>query len=158
MSAGSNSHLRWVAEHGLERTAYSVDGALALLTKWRRAQSGDADPSRTTRANSRSDAVLRENARLKEKLDAQAAYIAILETELAAFAESGARRQKIDAATRGRIEKVVSYWSRGATDGERCAAVTRLLGIARRLGWTLHDLLRECGIESPADWTVPATG
>jgi hypothetical protein len=62
------SALRWAESCG---QAYSVDGKLALLTKWRRAQSGNADPSQGTRARSRSDALLRENALLKERLSAR---------------------------------------------------------------------------------------
>ena len=108
----------------------------------------------------RSHTVLRENAILKNELSAAKAYIAGLEQELATAlsATSCAHRQDVDTTTRTKIQKVAELWLRGGTDGERCAAIDRLWTIARRLGWDLHNLLRECAVESPVHFTEGTAG
>jgi hypothetical protein len=108
-------------------TPYSVDGALAILKEWRHAQSGDAQPEKTSgKRKMRSARSERETAELKHKLSAAAAYIRFLEARLAKVksAAGDKDRSKIDAA--------------------------RLDDMAQRLGWNFRDLLNEC--ESPANF------
>ena len=148
--------MRWAESCGrnLGRRAYSVDGAVALVNEWRRAEAGDARPSKSARsAKPRMEAILRESAILKERLSAAAAYIAGLEDELAELRSLASERQEVDAPTRDEIKKVAALWLGGGKDAERRSAVHQLWGIARRRGWNLRDLLHECAIEGPADWT-----
>lgn len=133
--------------------AYSVDGALALAREWRRAQSGYPHSAlHTPRTSKARVELLRENANLQEKLAAAQAYIAALEERLSRFG-SETNVQDIDEQTMLKVGKVAALWHRGGTAGERASAVNQLFGIADRLGWGLPSLLRECAVESPADWT-----
>jgi hypothetical protein len=155
--------MRWAESSGrvLGRKAYSVDGALALLNEWRRAEAGGARLTQSSRTGKpRAASTLQEIAILKETVGAARAYIAGLEQELAAFRSvaSNTPRQEIDGHTCDKIRKVAALWLRGGTDGERSSAVNQLWVIARRLGWNLRDLLRECAIESPAHFTVGTSG
>jgi hypothetical protein len=155
--------IRWAEKSGrtLGRKAYSVDGALALVNEWRRAKAGGARLTQSSRTGKpRAASTLQEIAILKETVGAARAYIAGLEQELAAFRSvaSNTPRQEIDGHTCDKIRKVAALWLRGGTDGERSSAVNQLWVIARRLGWNLRDLLRECAIESPAHFTVGTSG
>jgi hypothetical protein len=88
------------------------------------------------------------------------AQVALLEEELAVFVPpvTETNRQDIDEPTRLKVQKIAGYWLlRGCADGERYSAVKKLYNIARPLGWNLRDFLRECAIESPADWTFAST-
>jgi hypothetical protein len=150
--------MRWAEGCGrdLGRKAYSVDGALALVKQWRRAECGDAPPAKSSR--SAKPLLLRENALLRDRVSALKAQVALLEEELAAFAPPVSDRQDIDEPTRAKVQKIAGYWLlRGCADGERYAAVKKLYNMARPLGWNLWDLLRKCAIESPADWTLAST-
>jgi hypothetical protein len=153
--------LQWAERHRPEliRKVYSVDGALAVLRLWRRAQTGDAPTNRCRTGKPSLASILRENARLKEDLNAAAAYIEFLEKKLDAFRPAAAAEQQheIDPDARDKIEKVAALWRRGGTDGERSAAVHRLDDIAQRYGRTFRDLLHECKIESPARWTFASS-
>jgi hypothetical protein len=141
----------------LRRKAYSVDGAVTLLKVWRRAQNGGPDRNPQA-AKTRSKAILRENAQLKLKLIARARYIAVLEEELAACAAtSNEERQDLGAPDRSKVQKVAMLWLRPGTDGEGSAAAHKLCTLARRLSRPIGDLLHECGIEGPADWTFTPT-
>jgi hypothetical protein len=157
--ANVEAALHWAEERGrqLGAKAYSVDGALALAKEWRRARSGDAHTvKRSPRsAKARLESVLRENAALRDKLSAAQAYIAGLEAQLATF-KSRVRAtcpEDPDERTQDRVQKVAALWHRGGTQGERASAVNQLFTIAGRLGCDLPTLLRDCGVESPADWT-----
>jgi hypothetical protein len=146
--------LEWADSSGssLLRKAYSVDGALALLRAWRRIQSGDAQRKQSGTRRSRSGSKEREIADLKKKLSAAAKYIAVLEEELAAFTgASNGEPQDMDGVDRGKVQKVATLWLRPGTDGEGLVAAHKLRALAR--GWPIGDLLHECGIEGPADWT-----
>jgi hypothetical protein len=133
--------------------AYSVDGALVLVRAWRTAQNGDARPKAATRAR-RPGYTEREVAHLKQRLSAAVKYIAVLEEELAAYTGTpNGERQDIDAVDRGKVQKVVTLWLHPGTEGEGSAAAHQLRALACRLKWPLRDLLHECGIEGPADWT-----
>jgi hypothetical protein len=149
----------WAEERGrqLGGKAYSVDGALALAKEWRRARSGDAHTVKRSpgTAKTRLASVLRENAALKDKLNAAKAYIAALEAQLAAFKSRAPATcpQDPDERTQDRVQKVAALWHRGGTQGERTSAVNQLFTIAGRHGCDLPTLLRDCGVESPADWT-----
>jgi hypothetical protein len=147
--------LEWAENSGssLIRKAYSVDGALALLRAWRRIQSGDAQRKQPGTRRRRSGSMGREIADLKEKLSAEAAYIAVLEGELAATQTPNGAHQDLDDADRSEVQKVAALWLRPGMDGESIAAAHKLRALACRLGWPLSDLLHECGIEGPADWT-----
>jgi hypothetical protein len=151
--------LRWAEADAPEllRKAYSVDGALALLKVWRRAENGDAGPKAAPRAP-RPGSEDREIAHLKGMLNAGVRFIAVLEEELAARTGTpNGERLDIGAADRSKIQKVATLWLRPGTDGEGSAAAHRLRALARRLGWPIRDLLHACKIESPADWTFTST-
>ena len=151
--------LRWAEDRGrqLGAKAYSVDGALALAKEWRRARSGDSHTAKRSpgTAKARLESVLRENAALTDKLSAAKAYIAGLEAQLAAFKPRvpATCPEDPDERTQDRVQKVAALWHRGGTQGERTSAVNQLFTIAGRLGCDLPSLLRDCGVESPADWT-----
>jgi hypothetical protein len=147
--------LEWAENSGssLIRKAYSVDGALALLRAWRRIQSGDAQRKQPGTRRRRSGSMGREIADLKEKLSPGAAYIAVLEDELAATQTPNGAHQDLDDADRSEVQKVAALWLRPGTHGEGLEAAHKLRALARRYGWPIGDLLHECGIEGPADWT-----
>lgn len=151
--------LAWAEEAGrpLGAKAYSVEGALALLKEWRRAQNPAAYPAkpRSSASKTRSASSIRENAQLIYQLHAAIAYgVAWEQRFAAAYPPNPDRaRQDLDDEHREKIRKVAALWQRGGTAGESAAAVDRLFEIADRLGWALPLLLRECAIESPRDWT-----
>jgi hypothetical protein len=151
--------LQW-AESGrrqVGRKAYSVDGALALVKAWRRAEDGGARPKAATRAR-RPGPTEGEVAHLKKMLNALARYIAVLEGELAAYTGTpNGERQNIDAADRNKVQKVAMLWFRPGTDGEGSVAAHKLRTLSCRLGWPIRDLLQACDVEGPADWTFTPT-
>ena len=157
--ANVETALRWAEERGrqLGAKAYSVDGARELVKEWRRAQSGDSHTAKRSpgTAKARLASVLRENAARRDQRSAAQAYIAGLEAQLAAFKSRvpATCPQDPDGRTRDKVQKVVALWHRGGTAGERTSAVNQLFAIAGRLGQDLPALLRECAVESPADWT-----
>ena len=151
--------LRWAESSGRQvgRKAYSVDGALALIKAWRRAESGHAPSSpkgRTAKPSSAS--LLRENAVFKDRLSASTELIKVLEEELAKSRSVEQQRQEIHASDRDEIHKSTACWLRGGTDGESYAAARQLHGFACRLGWDhVLDLVRAC--EGKVDWTFATT-
>jgi hypothetical protein len=151
--------LRWAESSGRQfgRKAYSVDGALALIKAWRRAESGAAPPNPTCRtAKPSSASLLRENAVFKYRLNASTELIKVLEEELAKSRSAEQHRQDIDAPDRDEIRKLTACWLRGGTDGESYAAARQLHEFACRLGWDhVLDLVRAC--EGKVDWTFATT-
>jgi len=150
----------WAESSGrdLGRKAYSVDGALDLLNRWRRAERGDVPSAKSS--PSAKPRLQREIDLLRDGVSAMKAQVALLEEELAVFVPpvTETNRQDIDEPTRLKVQKIAGYWLlRGCADGERYSAVKKLYNIARPLGWNLRDFLRECAIESPADWTFAST-
>lgn len=122
-----NRALEWARSHGrqLGARAYSVDGALALLKEWRRAQDTTAHP--TTRATRSRPVGLEEilcemgtlkseNAALKIQLSAAEADIVGLEAQLVALQSKMPAAQPLDDRA-------------------------------------LPSLFNECSIQGPADWT-----
>src|ERR1700730_13360064 len=141
----------------LRHKANSVDGALALLRAWRKAQNGGARPKAGTRAR-RPGPTEGEVADLKKKLSAGARYIAVVEEELAACTGTpNGKRSGIDDADRSKVQKVATLWLRPGTDGESPAGAHELRALSCRLGWPIRDLLHACEIEGPADWTFTST-
>jgi hypothetical protein len=152
--------LHWAEESGrpLGAKAYSVNGALALAKEWRRAQDSGPFPAKPrSRASKRRSAShpIRENDQLICKLHAAIAYSMAFEQRFLAARSSGPDRvqQEPNSQDREKLRKVAALWHRGGTAGEAATAVHKLFEIADRLGWDLPILLRECAIESPADWT-----
>lgn len=97
------SAVRWAEGCAVDlgRKAHSVDGALALLKKWRRATNGDGQPTPTARnASSRSDSLAAKNALLREQLSEARAYIASLERELAKLRPAGSDWQEVESPAR----------------------------------------------------------
>jgi hypothetical protein len=148
--------LEWADGRGADVSdkAYSVDGALALLRAWRRIQSGKQPGTRRRRSGSKQS----ENIKLKQRLSAAVRYIAVVEEELAdCAANPNGERQDLDPADLSKTQKVATLWLCPGTDGEGLAAAHKLRALARRYGWPIRDLLHECGIEGPADWTFAST-
>jgi hypothetical protein len=153
--------LQWTEDQqaGVELKAVSVDGALAILRRWQNFTAGKAEsPKRSgsERSNSRFQKLTIENASLKDKLCAAAAYISILEEEIAGLSSAVHKqpdRQPVDKNARDKVQKIAALWLRGSTVGERSSAAGKLRVVARRMGCDLRDLLRECSVEGPADWT-----
>jgi hypothetical protein len=151
--------LQWAesSRRQVGRKAYSVDGALALIKVWRKAERGNAPTNPTCRtAKPSSASLLHENAVFKDRLSAATGLIKVLEEELAKSRSVEQQRQEIDASDRDAIHKTMTCWLRGGTDGESYAAAHQLRGFACRLGWDhVLDLIRAC--EGKVDWTFATT-
>jgi hypothetical protein len=151
--------IRWAEEAGrsLGAKAYSVDGALALLKEWRRAQNPGAHSAkpRCRPAKARTAISVRGDVELIHRLHAARAYGIGWEQRAAAkdMSEPERVRQNLSPECREKARKLAALWHRGGTAAESAAALNKLFDVAARLGWTLPALLRECAIESPADWT-----
>jgi hypothetical protein len=148
--------LHWAESIGrqVDRRAYSVDGALALVKAWRLAASGAAASNRQHQTARPSSASLLRV--LKDRLSAATELIKVLEDELAKSRSVEQHRQEIDASERDEVRNVMARWLRGGADGESYAAAQQLHGLACRLGWDhVLELVRAC--EGKADWTLATT-
>lgn len=144
----------------------SVDGAMKLLNEWKAATDEVAAAKAAEKAEKAEKArAEREAEKAKAETEAERLrrYIAKLERENAklkaelaaakgeapkadAKAETGKAKSGPDAKTKDRVKKVWGLYTRGATDGEKAAAKARLDAIAAKLGMTLDELVKACGL------------
>ncbi len=143
---------------------FSVDGALALIERWRCAtQPGYASSKRRNRrASSESAAVDEPTAasgeteveRLRRLLKAEKQRNSVLTREIAALktGSAGRRPPNIDPQITARASKVAELWVRGGTHGEREAAKERLRNMADQLDIGFPTFVRACRITTPPDY------
>jgi hypothetical protein len=176
--------MAWAESKGqvLGRKEYSVDGAFALLADYlAKAEISDieadcgpeyADRAREAEAKAadkeqakadKAEAKGKEKSEaetLREQLAEALERIRALEDELR-IAKGGKAKPEakqapgVDAATKARARKIYALATKGATEGERGAAMHKLADIATKLGLTLEAFLEACGLE-PLDYQQAA--
>jgi chromosome segregation ATPase len=154
------SALSWSQKttNGCTGKRQSVDGALAIVNEWKRAMSGVCPEARKTRENWKKKyegdqatiaALRKEYAALQQELAVANAMIRFFQQKLDGLALQPSKvRQDLNEKTRDRIDKVIELVLRGATEGERVAALCRLDDIAQERGWDLASLMSEFGLET----------
>jgi hypothetical protein len=123
----------WARESG--PLSLSVDGALALVKKWRQAMSGDIADDTPAPEPQRGAAGIRRMSKIEEELRQQ------LEATQAELMQANARIRFLETEI-ARLQSQV-HPATEAYDEET----------AIRSGGTLPDFLSECGVKSPVDWT-----
>lgn len=166
----------WAESKGqvLGRKEYSVDGAFALLADYLakaeisdiEADCGEEYADRAREAEAK--AAEKEKAKaekaetkgkgkseaetLREQLAEALERIYHLEAELNKAKGGKAKPEAkqapgVDSATKARARKIHALATKGATEGERGAAMHKLADIATKLGLTLEAFLEACGLE-----------
>jgi hypothetical protein len=176
--------MAWAESKGqvLGRKEYSVDGAFALLEDYlTRAEISDVEDDcgaeyaeRAREAEAKADERRRKKAEkdaekgdkkseaetLREQLAEALGRIRELEEELRRAKGGKAKPEAkeapgVDAATKARARKIYALATKGATEGERGAAMHKLVDIATKLGMTFEAFLEACGLE-PLDYQQAA--
>jgi hypothetical protein len=138
----------WKQKSGrsLSSKAFTLDGALSLIREYRRAQNGGP---KSFQGGSRKSLAERAHAELDAIMQAADAYARFLEEEVAKFVPAAphSERETLTEEAKDMIEELAELWLRGATEDERFTAISGLYELAHQLGWSLRDLLRECGVD-----------
>ncbi|GEO16064.1 hypothetical protein [Microvirga aerophila] len=145
----------WAEAEGqpLGRKEFGVDGAVALIKKYRKSMdpaahdSGDA-PKRETKVSK----LEAEVESLKQQLAGVMAQNALLMARIAGAVPKNP--EPLDERTKDRARKESMLWRAGTTQGESAAAEERLRTMAQNRHWEFEAFLRECRIERPVNWTV----
>jgi hypothetical protein len=137
----------------LGRKEYGVEGAVALIKRYRKAmdpsaQDGGAAPKRPSKVSQ----LKGEVESLKRKLAEKEAQNELLWAQVAGAGISKLP-EPLDDSTRRRAEKTGNLWRQGGTAGECTSAEQALRRMAAERGWLYEAFLKECGIERPVNWT-----
>ncbi|WP_142850668.1 DUF2076 domain-containing protein [Telmatospirillum sp. J64-1] len=148
---------------------FSVDAALACWAKWKKANDPEAKAKaeeakakreakkRSSTEEGRNEDEVSETEALRQALKEALRRIQDLEAEVSRLRQGGKEQPRsetprqetprpVDAATKTRARKVYALYTKGATEGERNAAKTRLEDMARKHGMDLSTFLKSCGL------------
>ena len=152
---------------GEDRKTWSVDGVLGIWAKAEKARNapeggeGEGDGWGEAQPKAKKET---EAERLRRELAEALARIAALEEALAKAAggakegpkakakakaeeaPKGSAAFTVDAATKTRARKVWALYTKGATDGEKAAAKSRLDEMAKKFNATFEEFVAACGL------------